>query len=79
LHGLHAPYNTIPQWDYTTLFKAFAPELAHKIKTWKMDKADEVDKLLEDADFRNADYPQCVEVVMDKLDFPRTFKGLKFA
>lgn len=53
---MNAKYNDVPSWDYTALFTAFAPDI--KTKTFKVAKASELDKLLSDAEFNSATYPQ---------------------
>lgn len=57
LHGWEASYNDVPDWEYGTLFKAFAPEVKDA-KTFKVNTAAEMDKLLSDQEFSSATYPQ---------------------
>jgi hypothetical protein len=42
-------------WDYTALFKAFAPDAAPK--TYKVSKAAELDKLLSDPEVGSSTVP----------------------
>lgn len=54
--GMEAAYNDVPMWDYGAIFKAMSPET--KVKSFKVDKAVDLDALLSDEDFQNATYPQ---------------------
>lgn len=53
---MNASYNNVPMWDYGALFKAFGPEVS--AKAFKVSTAAELDALLSDPSFSNADYPQ---------------------
>jgi len=68
IHGLHADYNDIPDWDYTALLKAFAPKV--ESKSYRVSKSADLDALLNDREFNNAGYAQLVEVIMDPFDAP---------
>lgn len=53
---MDANYNSVPTWDYGALFRAMSPET--KVKTFKVDKAKELDALLANDEFQNATHPQ---------------------
>lgn len=53
---MDAAYNDVPMWDYGAIFQAMSPET--KIKSFKVDKAVDLDALLSDEDFQTAKYPQ---------------------
>lgn len=72
--GWTAKYNSIPMWDYTALFKAFAPDVVPEAKGFRVTSASELDNLLKDEDFNTAAYPQCVEMMMDPEDAPTALK-----
>ncbi len=59
---MEASYNTVPTWDYGGLFKAFGPQFKtkyHLVKT-----PDDLDALLDDAEFNAAD---CAQVSIETL------------
>lgn len=60
-NGMDAAYNDVPMWDYGAIFQAMSPET--KIKSFKVDKAVDLDALLSDEDFQTATYPQVSEIV----------------
>lgn len=63
---MEASYNTVPTWDYGALFQAFGPKFKtkyHLVKT-----PDDLDKLLADAEFNAAKYPQVSLFVMISLN-----------
>jgi len=72
IHGLHADYNNIPNWDYVTMLKAFAPEI--ESKSHKVSTATELDTLLSNEAFNNANFAQLVDVEMDPFDCPAGIK-----
>lgn len=53
---MNAGYNEVPGWDYGELFKAFSPRVP--AKAFKITTGLELDKLLDDATFQSATYPQ---------------------
>lgn len=53
---MEAAYNDVPTWGYGTIFQAMSPET--KTKSYKIDKAKDLDALLSDKEFQNATYPQ---------------------
>lgn len=55
-NGMEAAYNDVPMWDYGAIFQAMSPET--KVKSFKVDKAADLDALLSGGDFQNAQYPQ---------------------
>lgn len=55
-NGMDAAYNDVPMWDYGAIFQAMSPET--KARSFKVDKAVDLDALLSDGDFQNAKYPQ---------------------
>jgi pyruvate decarboxylase len=60
IHGMEASYNTVPTWDYGSLFKAFGPKFKtkyHLVKT-----PDDLDALLADAEFNEA---SCAQVSIE--------------
>ncbi|KAI0126055.1 thiamine diphosphate-binding protein [Xylariales sp. AK1849] len=69
LHGLYEPYNDVPDWDYGAIFKAMSPDIKDA-RTFKVQKASELDKLLSDKEFAEANCPQCVDIAMEMLDLP---------
>lgn len=56
-HGFDSKYNDVPDWDYGTLFKAFSPEV-NDAKSFKVDKAADLDALLSSEEFQNNKAPQ---------------------
>lgn len=54
--GMDAAYNDVPMWDYGAIFQAMSPET--KAKSFKVDKAVDLDALLSDEGFQNATYPR---------------------
>lgn len=56
IHEMEAPYNKVPIWDYGALFKAFGP--AYNSKQYLIKTPSELERLLGDASFNIADYPQ---------------------
>ncbi|KAK4180919.1 thiamine diphosphate-binding protein [Triangularia setosa] len=80
--GWNAKYNDIPMWDYTALFKAFAPDVEPQVKGYKVTTAEELETLLSDEAFCDSIVPQCVDMIMDPEDAPeamRTVFGAKNA
>ncbi|KAK4186308.1 thiamine diphosphate-binding protein [Podospora australis] len=69
--GWTAKYNDIPMWDYTALFKALTTGTT---KGFKVRTAGELDGLLDEKEFNEAEYPQCVEMMMDRFDAPAAMK-----
>jgi pyruvate decarboxylase len=56
IHGLEAPYNNVPDWDYSKLCETFGPSFKsryHRIAT-----GSELVKLLVDPEFNAADRTQ---------------------
>lgn len=53
---MDAAYNDVPMWDYGTIFQAMSPET--KTKSFKVDKAADLDALLSNEEFQSATYPQ---------------------
>ncbi|RFU72525.1 pyruvate decarboxylase [Trichoderma arundinaceum] len=72
--GWDAEYNDVPLWEYGSLFTSLSPNV--KTKTFKVDTAEALDKLLSDEEFQNASFPQCVDMIMDDKDAPTTMKAL---
>ncbi len=72
---MNAKYNDVPSWDYTALFSAFAPGI--KTKTFKVAKAAELDKLLSDAEFNGATYPQVSDAYISRPKFLRAGPRIK--
>jgi pyruvate decarboxylase len=58
IHGMEAPYNKVPIWDYGALFKAFGP--AYNPKYYLVKTSSELEELLGDAAFNAADRPQVI-------------------
>jgi pyruvate decarboxylase len=56
IHGMDAPYNTVPTWDYRALFQAFGPEF--KTKQHLVKNPDELDALLSDEEFQKSSCAQ---------------------
>ena len=56
---MHAPYNTVPIWDYAALFQAFGPEF--KTKSYLVKTPDQLDEILADAVFNEA---SCAQVCL---------------
>ncbi|KAL2284738.1 hypothetical protein FJTKL_08817 [Diaporthe vaccinii] len=72
--GMKAAYNDVPMWDYGAIFQAMSPET--KIKSFKVDKAVDLDALLSDENFQNATYPQCVDMMLGPKDLPSNLKKM---
>jgi len=72
IHGLHAPYNDIPDWTYTGLLSVFGP--GYKSKTYQVRTSKELQELFVDPTFNAAEVTQLVEVFMDKYDAPRAMR-----
>jgi len=72
IHGLEAPYNKVPDWDYSKLCETFGPSFKsryHRIAT-----GSELVKLLVDPEFNAADRTQVVELILNKHDAPLSVK-----
>jgi pyruvate decarboxylase len=52
IHGMEAEYNTIPAWDYRTLFGAFGPK--YETKHFLVQTPDALEALLRDPQFNGA-------------------------
>lgn len=73
IHGWEAEYNDILPWDHEKLLAVFRnPHVQagfHQVRT-----RDELDSLLQDAEFNAPKDLQLVEVYMAKEDVPRALK-----
>ncbi|KAH8754633.1 pyruvate decarboxylase [Diaporthe sp. PMI_573] len=73
IHGREAVYNDILGWDHEKLLEVFRSTLTrakyHQVKT-----RDELDKLLEDTEFKAPKHLHLVELYMEKEDIPRALK-----
>ncbi|OPB43758.1 pyruvate decarboxylase [Trichoderma guizhouense] len=72
--GWDAAYNDVPEWDYSGLFRSFAPNLT--TNTVKARSAAELDKLLSEESFQNATIPQCIDMTLDKYDAPAGLRAI---
>lgn len=63
-------YNDIADWKWTQLLDTLGDRL-HETKSFKVANQKELEALLTDNAFLNADCPTLVEVIMDRLDAPR--------
>ncbi|KAK7713907.1 Pyruvate decarboxylase 1 [Diaporthe eres] len=89
-NGMEAAYNDVPMWDYGAIFQAMSPET--RIKSFKVDKAADLDALLSDENFQTATYPQasgtssesdrltrrlkCVDMILGPKDLPSNLKKM---
>ncbi|KUI57793.1 hypothetical protein VP1G_05076 [Cytospora mali] len=71
-NGMEAPYNDVPMWDYGSIFRAMSPET--KVKSYRVDKAKDLDVLLDDVEFQTATYPQCVDMMLSPKDIPSNLR-----
>ncbi len=97
--GWDGEYNDVPLWEYGSLFTSLSPNV--KTKAYKVDSAEDLDKLLSNNEFQTALVPsgkqlflptrypvirtsdtfpyfQCVDMIMDDKDAPKTMKALFF-
>ena len=62
IHGMEAPYNTIPKWKYEKLCETFGPD--YPARYHRVETGAELVKLLNDEQFNAADCTQvCLESV----------------
>ncbi|KUJ13706.1 putative pyruvate decarboxylase [Mollisia scopiformis] len=70
IHGMKAPYNDVPNWDYGALLQAFGPSF--KTKHFLVKTPDELDAVLADEEFNEAKYTQIVELILEPDDAPQS-------
>ena len=71
---MEAPYNDIPDWNYSQLLKAFGP--GFETETYKVRSCEEWDELLAGGRLREKECTQLVEVFLDKEDAPAAMRGM---
>ncbi|KAG6856421.1 hypothetical protein H0H87_004640 [Tephrocybe sp. NHM501043] len=72
IHGKTRKYNDISNWTWTSLLKVLGDPEEKLSKSYTVSTKDELSKLLNDTDFANANKMQLVEVMMDKMDAPKS-------
>ncbi|KAI0317507.1 pyruvate decarboxylase [Amylostereum chailletii] len=70
LHGKTRKYNDIVNWKWTQLLEVLGPDTTPKTKSFTVHDKQELDALLDDPAFANAECVQLVEVMMDQFDAP---------
>ena len=74
IHGMEAPYNDIPEWNYAQLLKAFGP--GFETETYRVRSCEEWDELLRGGRLRETGCTQLVECFLDKEDAPAAMRGM---
>ncbi|KAJ9138177.1 pyruvate decarboxylase [Pleurostoma richardsiae] len=74
IHGVEAPYNSIPPWKYTGLLDVFGPQT--KSESYLVRSANELDSLLDNPSFGEPTCTKLVEIVLDKLDAPEATRKI---
>jgi pyruvate decarboxylase len=77
IHGMTAPYNAVPTWDYGNLFQAFGPK--YKTKHYLVKTPGDLDALLADEEFNKASCGQIVELILKPDDAPQSVKQVTAA
>ncbi|KAK9365562.1 thiamine diphosphate-binding protein [Lipomyces kononenkoae] len=72
IHGSEATYNKIPTWDYSKICELFGPSFQKKY--YRIEKPEQLLKLLKDTEFNAAHCTQVVELILDKHDAPMSVK-----
>lgn len=67
-------YNDISNWNWTSLLKTLGDPDETLSRSYTVHNKAELSDLLEDANFARAEKMQMVEVMMDRLDAPRSLK-----
>lgn len=70
IHGKHRKYNDIADWKWTQLLDTLGDRVT-ETRSFTVHNQKELEKLLVDNAFLNANCPTLVEVMMDRLDAPR--------
>jgi len=73
IHGMKAEYNDIEKWKYTEVPEVFGAS-PKQVKKFIIKTKEELEKLLQDKTFNEAQGLQFVELWMDKEDAPRALK-----
>lgn len=63
IHGMDAPYNTVPIWKYEKLCETFGPEFPSRY--YRVEAGAELVKLLNDEQFNVADCTQVCSQILD--------------
>lgn len=74
IHGMKRKYNDIQPWVWTGILELFNPQKSTPTASYRIEKYDDLVKLLNDPTFRKADKIQLVEVKLGKEDAPRALK-----
>jgi pyruvate decarboxylase len=70
---MEAEYNDIQKWKYTEVPEVFGAT-EQQVRKFVIKTKEELEKLLEDKQFNEAEGMQFVELWMDKEDAPRALK-----
>ncbi|KAG6901008.1 hypothetical protein C0995_002540 [Termitomyces sp. Mi166 len=74
IHGKTRKYNDISNWEWTSLLKVLGDQNETISKSYTVRTKAELSDLLDNAAFARADKMQVVEVIMDKLDAPKSLQ-----
>ncbi|TDL28903.1 pyruvate decarboxylase [Rickenella mellea] len=75
LHGPTRKYNDIQPWRWTSLLNVFGGEEGKTCKSYTVRTRTELSTLLDDPAFAKSDKIQLVEIIMPRLDAPRSLKA----
>jgi pyruvate decarboxylase len=62
IHGMEASYNKVPEWAYSKLCETVGP--SYPARYYRVETGDELEKLLTDPTFNDADRTQVNESVL---------------
>lgn len=65
IHGMEAPYNKVPIWDYSKLCGAFGPSFPTRY--YRIETGDQLVELISDSKFNAADCTQ-VGPIINRMD-----------
>ncbi|KAG6894240.1 hypothetical protein C0992_006957 [Termitomyces sp. T32_za158] len=74
IHGKARKYNDISNWNWTSLLKTLGDPNETISSSYTVHNKAELSDLLDNATFARAEKMQMVEVMMDRLDAPRSLK-----
>lgn len=74
LHGQNAKYNDITNWQWTKLLGVFGGTEGETCQSYTVHTKEEFSNLLDDKSFARADKIQLVEIMVPRLDAPKSLK-----
>lgn len=75
IHGKNAPYNKVPDWDYSSLAKVFGPDIPSKY--WgRVDTCEGLEHVFADAEFNDGKMMRVLELGLGYLDAPANVLAL---